>query len=683
MIVNIWGTRGSLPMPDVSTIRYGGNTSCFEVYTKNKHRIIIDAGTGIRALGDQLQAAGNPVECSILLTHTHWDHIQGFPFFVPIYQKGNTITIYYPPNQIRSIKEAFEILLSQSFHPITLTKLKADVKFVEFIPGKAFEIGDAVINSSITQHPALNIAFSINNDGWTVVFTGDHEGGLSNIIDPHCTNLANLFKGADAAIVDAMYADSEYEQKEGWGHSTYTMWVKPAVDLGVRRLFFSHHNMTSTDDVLDATIAKLRQNYMGTPIELHMAKETHQITKKSYNQLAEEAVTIGSNVKVLHTLRKFAEELSEYNDVGMILDRILLEARKATRADAGTFFLVENDKLNFAYVHNDTLFSADTVNKYIYSNSHLDINDSTIAGYVAFHRKTLRIDDVYKITPDKPYTFNSSFDSATGYHSQSVLVAPILSDSRKLLGVIQLLNSKNSVGKIVPFTKDDQEFLEILTVQASAAIVRGLMAREMVLRMLALTTMRDPKETKGHFQRVGAYAAEIFHHWAEKQGMDIDHIKRLKDQISVAAMLHDVGKVGVPDRIMLKPAKLDEEEFMIMTKHTILGASLFENTGSSLDEISRTIAYYHHEKWNGKGYRGEDGGIPLAGTEIPWSARVTAIADVFDALNSKRAYKEKWDFQESVDIIKKDAGSHFDPEMVEAFLEILDTLKAIQERYPD
>jgi response regulator RpfG family c-di-GMP phosphodiesterase len=147
-------------------------------------------------------------------------------------------------------------------------------------------------------------------------------------------------------------------------------------------------------------------------------------------------------------------------------------------------------------------------------------------------------------------------------------------------------------------------------------------------------------------------------------------------------MLHDIGKVGIPDEIMLKNGKLTEEEFRIMTKHTVLGADIYKEIDTSLDEMVRTVALYHHEKWNGTGYRGEEG-PPLSGEAIPWPARVTAIADVFDALTSKRAYKDAWSFEESVKTIQKDAGTHFDPEMVKAFVEILDTIRAIQEKYSE
>ncbi|MDR2401326.1 MAG: HD domain-containing protein [Deferribacteraceae bacterium] len=681
MIINFWGTRGSIPVADVNMLYYGGNTSCCEVVTPGAH-IIVDAGTGMRELGDELQKSKTPLKCALLISHTHWDHIQGIPFFAPIYHKGNEISIYTAADQISHIREAFNILLDQRYHPVTFTQLKSKVFFKEFLIGKEFRIGDVTASTCITHHPALNIAFRLTSKDMSVVLTGDHEGGILNRMEPGSFALAELMKNADAAIVDAMYTDREYMFREGWGHSAYSMWIEPAAALGVKRLFFTHHNTVSDDLSLDAAVSGLHKKYSTSGCGLFMAKEGYQISKNNYLPFRIKNRKAVESSDVLHTMRNFSAELSDYNDVGMILDRILLEARSATNSDAGTIYLLKDNLLHFAYVHNKTLFSSDSVSKFIYSNATLKMNVNTIAGYAATKKRSLIVQDVYAIPDSEPYRFNSAFDKAAGYNTESVLASPVIADNGKLLGVIQLINKKDLLGNTITFEETDLTHLEILCLHAASAIDKGVAARQAMLRMLALTTLKDPKETNGHFQRVGAYSAEIFHHWAEKRAMDIDQIKRLKDQISVAAMLHDIGKVGIPDAVMQKPGKLTAEEFRIMAKHTVLGADIYKDTDSSLDEMVRTVALYHHEKWNGTGYRGEDG-APLSGEEIPWPARVVAIADVFDALSSRRVYKDAWSFEDAAKTIQKDAGAHFDPEMTEAFLEILDTIKAIQEKYAD
>jgi HD-GYP domain-containing protein (c-di-GMP phosphodiesterase class II)/phosphoribosyl 1,2-cyclic phosphodiesterase len=679
MVINFWGTRGSIPVAETEKLYYGGNTTCYEVITDKAH-IIIDAGTGIRELGDEVQKTGESLDCALLITHTHWDHIQGIPFFSPVYLKGNNITIYAAASQIKYVKEAFGTLLDQRYHPVTLTQLKSNIVFKEFIPGEAFKIKDVTVNTCMTHHPAINTAFRLATDDMSVVFTGDHEGGILSQIEPHCRALAELMTDADVAVVDAMYTDYEYMFREGWGHSSYSMWIEPAAAIGVKRLFFSHHNTNADDTQLDSITTELHKNYTSSGCGLFLAKEGYQISKENYLPFRVKKRKTVESSDVLHTMRRFSSELAEYNDVGMILDRILFEARSSTNADAGTFYLLKDKLLHFSYVHNKTLFSSDSVSKFIYSNATLHMNTNTIAGYVATNKKTLIVDDVYAIPDSEPYKFNPAFDKATGYATKSVLAVPVIADNGRLLGVIQLINKKDAADNITFFGEADRKYLEILSLHAASAIDKGMAARQATLRMLALTTLKDPKETDGHFQRVGAYSAEIFHRWAEKRAMDIDQIKRLKDQISVAAMLHDIGKVGVPDYVMQKPGKLTEEEFRIMSKHTILGANIYKNTDSSLDEMVRTVALYHHEKWDGTGYRGEDG-APLTGESIPWPARVVAIADVFDALSSKRVYKDALSFEDSVNTIQKESGTHFDPDMVEGFLEILDTIRAIQEKY--
>jgi HD-GYP domain-containing protein (c-di-GMP phosphodiesterase class II)/phosphoribosyl 1,2-cyclic phosphodiesterase len=649
---------------------YGGNTTCIYVKSIAGANVILDAGTGIRVLGDDLLQEKQH-EFHILFTHTHWDHIQGFPFFAPIYDKTCKVNIYFRKGG--NIKSVLETLFNQLFHPISLEQLSAQISFIEFDTEVGFAIDcDVAVTTVQTNHPDGNVAYRLDDGEMSFVFTGDHEGKLSDY-----PKLSALMAGADAAAVDGMYSIHEYQSKRHWGHSDYAMWLEDAAKIGIKRLFFTHHNPASSDEMLDDSMIYLKHTYEISGMRYYMAREGYLITKNSYSATA----NVTDPSVLLQSMRKFSSSTSKYKDIGAILDNILLEARKLARADAGTIYLMENDKLVFSYVHNDTLFTAGSINKFIYSSAELAINESTIAGYAAYHKKTVMVDDVYNIPSDRPYKFNPAFDNASGYRTHSMLAVPILAEDMKLMGIIQLINSKNKRGDIVPFRQQNKVFLEMLAMQANTELSRGLMARAIILRILSLTTMRDAKENKGHFLRVGAYAAAIFHRWAENKNMDIDRLKFLKDQISIAAMLHDVGKVGIADGILSKPGKLTDEEFALMTRHAFLGAVVFENANDGLEEMCGTIAHHHHQKWNGKGYTGNGDETPLAGEDIPWAARITAIADVFDALTSKRVYKDAWSFEESVDTIRKDSGSHFDPDMVDAFLEIQDTIKAIFEKY--
>jgi HD-GYP domain-containing protein (c-di-GMP phosphodiesterase class II) len=397
-----------------------------------------------------------------------------------------------------------------------------------------------------------------------------------------------------------------------------------------------------------------------------------------------------SNVDICAKILEVMEKLSHLKDVDALLDEVLLQARRLTRADAGSIYLIENNVLNFSYIHNDTLFGASGVSRYLYANHTLPVDHHSLAGYVALTGEPLIIDDAYHLPAGMPFTFNDAFDRMSGYRTQSILVAPLVTSNNKTVGVIEIINPLNEDRQPSAFTPGDLLLLKYFADNAAAAIDRAMLTREIILRMIKMCELRDPKETGLHANRVGAYAAEVFHQWSLRQGLAADDIKRRKDLLRIAAMLHDLGKVAISDLILRKPDKLDSEEFRIMQSHTIHGARLFQNQESALDVLSAEIALNHHEKWDGTGYPGKIDDIyrdqlPLGagkqGEEIPLAARIVALADVYDALVSQRAYKEAWTETMTLDYIKAQSGKHFDPEVVDAFLAIYDVIIAIRDKY--
>ena len=390
------------------------------------------------------------------------------------------------------------------------------------------------------------------------------------------------------------------------------------------------------------------------------------------------------------SIMKKIGELNHLKDVDTILDKILYEARRMSHADAGTIFLVEDDMLRFAFVHNDTLFNVDEATEKIYLDFSLPMNDQSIVGYAASRNETVMLDDAYKIPPGKPYSFNDIYDRKSGYKTISMLTIPLQAIHDRLVGVMQLINAKDENGQIGPFAQKTLGYIPLFANDAAFAISRGIMTREMILRMVKMAELRDPAETGAHVQRVGAFCAEIYQQWAKNQGVELQEMIRTKDSIRLSSMLHDVGKVGIPDKILKKPGKLDDEEYNHMKWHTVFGGRLFANQTSNLDTMSMEIALYHHEKWAGGGYPGKIDNMmsdklkmdnPKKVDEIPLSARITALADVYDALSSKRCYKEAWTDEKSLGIIKEDSGKHFDPDVVDAFFQILPIIKAIQNKY--
>ncbi len=393
------------------------------------------------------------------------------------------------------------------------------------------------------------------------------------------------------------------------------------------------------------------------------------------------------------TILRTTEEVNNLKDVDSILDKILYESRKFANADAGSIFLVDKGSLIFSYVQNDTLFKGEAANAALYQNFAIPISEQSIVGYAAKTRKSVIIDDAYELDPTLPFSFNKSFDEKSGYRTTSMLTIPLIAQESRLVGVMQLINAKNENGEAGPFDQEAKTYIPLFCNNASVAIERGIMNRELILRMMQMAELRDPTETGAHVQRVGAFCAEIYGTWASRRGHSAKEIKRARDNLRLAAMLHDVGKVGISDTILKKPGKLNEEEFATIKMHTLWGARLFKNQTSELDRMSMEIALCHHERWGGGGYPGvattdvwssdEQGGTPLSGEDIPLAARICAVADVYDALASPRSYKDPFPDEKCLAILQKDAGTHFDPEIVEIFHEIFDVIKAIKNKYQE
>lgn len=386
------------------------------------------------------------------------------------------------------------------------------------------------------------------------------------------------------------------------------------------------------------------------------------------------------------------ENLNIYKDIDAILDRILLESRLVGRANAGSIFLLDDNRLRFAYVQNDTLFKEDESNAALYMDFSLPVDEHSIVGYSALTGQTLSIDDAYALPADLPYAFNPDYDRRSGYRTRSILTIPIKAMDNRLVGVIQLINAMGENGVPGPFSDEAKLFAPLFANTAAMAIERGIMNREVVLRMVRTAELRDPMETGAHVQRVGAYSAEIYRTLAVAQGQTPREVLAGVDTIRLAAMLHDVGKVGISDLILKKPGKLDDQERAVMQLHTVYGARLFSNPRSDLERMSRDIALGHHEKWAGGGYPGRLAnlmaepvvmGEPLKGQEIPLEARITALADVFDALSCRRVYKEPWPDEKVLAYIEQESGQQFDPQVVNAFFNIYEVIKTIRDKYQE
>lgn len=676
MNVKIWGSRGSVSVSAKETVNYGGNTTCLEVNTNSGDTIILDAGTGISELGRYLYSKEIPARCSIFFTHYHWDHIMGLPFFALLYNKNCFIDVYGPGDDGgdgQKVRQA----LTQLFHPIhfplQLESLGDRICYHSVKEGDMLTVGSATIEACRTNHPGHSIAYKICDSGWSFVFSGDHEHVVDSEI---CNNFEQFVKGVDLLIGDGQYSLVDYDSHVGWGHSAMDVWPIIAKNAGVKHVVITHHDPTSMDSDIEDNVNRIHEKYKDLGVKITFAKDGMAFPN-CYD-------FIYDNDQILSAwLSDFSKSLAGYTDISIMLDSILSEARRISFAEAGTVYLVSGGELLFSYTQNDVLFPGAMANKFIYSSATLPINNKSIAGYTATYKTPLNIPNVYKIHPGATYSFNDAFDKASGYKTMSVIAIPFIGHGGKIVGVMQLINCCSEKGEKIPFTKRMEARLMLLSIVAANAVEKGLMAEELIFRMIKMSSLRDPRETASHVRRVGAIAAEIYQNWAEKHKYPYEDIKRIKDNIRIAAMLHDVGKVGISDNILKKPGKLTPEERFIMQAHTAMGADLFAHTESSVDIMAREIAQHHHQKWDGSGYTGSSKCLPLSGHAIPLAARATAIADVFDALVSKRCYKDAWDKETSLETIKTSSGSHFDPELVQCFMDIQDIIDAIYTKFTE
>jgi HD-GYP domain-containing protein (c-di-GMP phosphodiesterase class II) len=372
----------------------------------------------------------------------------------------------------------------------------------------------------------------------------------------------------------------------------------------------------------------------------------------------------------LKRILEIDSDLNRLQDLDLLLDRVLLDARKSANADAGSIYIAEKGQLNFKYSHNDTKQKElEPGQKLIYSHFTVDINEASISGYVAANGVPLNIPNMYKIPKTKPYSFNSWYDEKSKYKTISTLTIPLISNQGDVLGVLQLINAKDEEGEIIRFKKTDESFLMHFASVATVAIQRAQMTRQLLLRMIEMAEMRDPKETGPHVKRVAGYSVEIYEEWARLKKLPKEVIEKEKDILRMAAMLHDVGKVGISDLILKKPGRFTEEEFIIMQSHSYIGARLFVGKQSEFDQMSMDISLYHH-----------DG---LKGEEIPIIARIVSLADVYDALSCRRVYKEAWDEDKVFEELKKCRGTKFDPELVDIFFNVLPHIKQVRDQYPE
>ncbi len=354
--------------------------------------------------------------------------------------------------------------------------------------------------------------------------------------------------------------------------------------------------------------------------------------------------------------------LGAIEDVHALLDKVCEICLEMGRCQSVAIYSIEGNAIRF---QTSMCANSNLANRMPTSPAAFLIpkDSTTLAGCCAIGKEVIAIEDMHS---ESRFILEYRA-SEREVEARSIVAVPIMDTHNDCLGVMELTNHVNEDGDIVPFPIQIHEFLKVLASQAGM-VLKGVHAArqlrgswtETVLRFVKASESRDP-ETGGHVERIGFFSSMIY----EKLGfgnVDCDNMK-------FAAMLHDIGKLAVPDAILKKPGRLTPEERTIMQEHAMAGYNLLAHSDSPMLQMGAVIAATHHEKWDGSGYP-----QGLKGEEIPLAGRIVALVDVFDALSSKRCYKDAWPIDAVIELIQKESGAHFDPMIVDVFSKNLNTV---------
>ncbi len=279
-----WGVRGSVPVPGPATMRYGGNTACLDLRSDAGDWLIFDAGTGIRVLGAALDLSKKH-DIHLLISHPHWDHISGFPFFPPIYIPGNRVTVYGPGTFEMSLEDIISGQMKYSYFPVRTVELLADISYRQ-IQEERIQIGGFTVDTINLNHPVACLGYRVtygekrfvyygDNEPYFNLYNDDSDREMNDFVENLNRRLVDFAEGADMLVSDAQYLPSEYQSKVGWGHSTTHHVLNMAVRAGVKKLFFFHHEPMRSDDELDRIMEfyrnRIREKKL--PIEVYAAVE--------------------------------------------------------------------------------------------------------------------------------------------------------------------------------------------------------------------------------------------------------------------------------------------------------------------------------------------------------------------------------------------------------------------------
>jgi phosphoribosyl 1,2-cyclic phosphodiesterase len=300
--IKFWGVRGSIPTPGAGTVRYGGNTSCVEVRAGGEI-IILDAGSGIRLLGQSLQRefGADPINLALLISHTHWDHIQGLPFFLPAYGRQNQLRVLGYDGTRARLGEILAGQMETPFFPVSMSELPGKIE-IEELKEHEFEIGTVRVRSKFLNHPGVCVGYHIFTEAGSVAYMPDNEpfeqlevqlrnrgtentGHYYKSPENERAELVEFLRGADVLILDAQYTDEEYQGHIGWGHGSISSVVSLAAAAAAKRLVLFHHDPNHDDAMIDRIVesARMQIAQIGESITVEGAKEGAELVLNAHS----------------------------------------------------------------------------------------------------------------------------------------------------------------------------------------------------------------------------------------------------------------------------------------------------------------------------------------------------------------------------------------------------------------
>ncbi|MGP1450853.1 MAG: HD domain-containing phosphohydrolase [Wolinella sp.] len=619
-------------------------TSCIKVTPS----VAIDAGSLLKGF-----KGSEPELEHIFITHSHLDHVFEIPFWIDYYYSAmrKPLNIYASSTTIRILKEKlFDGSLWPSFHEITiLNSGLMTIAFHEIHHGERIYVDSdhgISIEAVDSDHCDGSLGYIIHSNDGSIYFTSD------TYDTPRIWETIDNQEDIKQVVIDVSFPSRMAKLAQSSAHMTPEILLMARQKL--KRQDVLIHLFHLKPNYRDETIQEIKSMGLLRPKERILDDMAFLPfdTSKLLDGVSQEP----SKEQILEIIFGHVGKIAKERNLEHLLLLMADMARQIVLADRCTIWMIDEE--------NGELWS-----KVAHGIATIRIpSNKGIAGHVAQSGEVLIINDPYN-----DERFNPEIDRKTGYRTHSIIALPIFNSEGKIIGVYQVINK---ISLTQSFSQEDARYLTLAATYTGSALETAMLyteieetQKEIIYTMAEIGETRS-QETGYHVKRVAEYSQIL------ALGMGLSQTE--SELVKIAAPMHDIGKIAIPDMILNKPGRLTPEEFEIMKTHARLGYETLKHSQRRILKAAATIAYEHHEKWNGSGYpQGK------AGEDIHIYGRIVALADVFDALGSDRCYKKAWKLDDICELFRNERGEHFDPKVVDAFFENLPKILEVRDKYRD